>query len=252
MQATLALVAAVWVAASCASAQNTTGRVWDFNNNGWYMYFGDHQVRDKWGVHLEGQWRRNDVITNWQQLLLRPGVNYKMKENWMLTLGYAYVKTHPYGEHPIAHAFPEHRLYQQLLVKQRVGATRLQHRFRLEQRFLGRMSAGDGGRPKLDSWRYQNRFRHFLKAEVPIGRKSGENPWYVAFYNELFLNIAPRHGASVFDQNRAYGAVGYELGKAGKLEIGYMNQLLARRGGVIVESNHTLQIGFFSNLAFGK
>ena len=135
MQATLALVAAVCVAASCARAQNTTGRVWDFNNNGWYMYFGDHQVRDKWGVHLEGQWRRNDVITNWQQLLLRPGVNYQMKENWMLTLGYAYVKTHPYGEHPIAHAFPEHRLYQQLLVKQRVGATRLQHRFRLEQRF---------------------------------------------------------------------------------------------------------------------
>jgi hypothetical protein len=91
---------------------------------------------------------------------------------------------------------------------------RLQHRFRLEQRFIGQMVPADGDAAKLESWRYQNRFRSFLRAEVP--------------------------GAGVFDQNRAYAAVGY------------MNQIVARRNSAIRQSNHTLQIAFFSNLPFGK
>lgn len=237
------------VAALSLAAESATGRVWDINRNGWYMYFGDHQIRSKWGVHLEGQWRRHDVIARRQQFLLRPGVNYQLSESTMVTLGYAYVKTHPYGDYPANHQFPEHRMYQQVLVKQKAGTVRLHHRFRLEQRFLGRMIPGEEGVAKLDSWRYQDRFRHFLKAEAPLGRKGD---WYGAFYNEIFVNFAPKHGAGVFDQNRAYAAVGYGLGKAGKIEVGYMNQLLARRNSPIVEVNHTLQVGFFSSLPFGK
>ena len=252
MRSALIAVALLCLLNESATGQSATGRVWDFNNNGWYMYFGDHPVRGKWGAHLEGQWRRHDVITRWQQLLLRPGVNYQLSESTMLTLGYAYVKTHPYGDYPANYPFPEHRIYQQVLVKQKAGAVRLQHRFRLEQRFLGQMISSDGGVAQLDSWRYQNRFRQFLKAEVPMGRKGEKNTWYTAFYNEIFVNFAPKHGAGVFDQNRAYAAVGFNLGKAGKIEVGYMNQILAHRNSAIVESNHTLQIGFFSSLPFGK
>lgn len=253
MRAVVTAVVALGLGTTCClNAQSTPGRVWDANQHGWYMYFGDHQVRGKWGVHLEGQVRRHDVITAWQQLLLRPGVNYQLNDKTLLTLGYAYVKTHPYGEYPIDNAFPEHRLYQQLLVKHRIGTTRLQHRFRTEQRFLGRVIPDNGGTAKVDFWRYQNRFRHFVKAEVPFGRKDKKGPWYGALYNEVFINFAPKQGVTVFDQNRAYAAVGYDYGRIGKLEIGYMNQVLSRRSGTIIEVNHTLQIGFFSNLAFGK
>ena len=54
-------------------------RVNDHNAHGWFNYFGDHPISDsKWGLHLEGQYRRHNVITQWQQLLLRPGVNYQL------------------------------------------------------------------------------------------------------------------------------------------------------------------------------
>ncbi|MEO7653352.1 MAG: DUF2490 domain-containing protein, partial [Bryobacteraceae bacterium] len=109
-------VAALCLAAETSHGQNA-GRVWDHNNHGWYMYFGDHQVRGKWGAHLEGQWRRHDVVTRWQQLLLRPGVNYQVSKSTLLTLGYAYVKTHRYGGFPANHPFPEHRVYQQVWIK---------------------------------------------------------------------------------------------------------------------------------------
>ncbi len=46
-----------------AFSQNSQ-RISTVNTNGWYNYFGDHPVSERWGVHLEGQWRRHDVITN--------------------------------------------------------------------------------------------------------------------------------------------------------------------------------------------
>ena len=252
MRLAVMAVAAICCTAATVSAQTAQAKGWDANHNGWYMYFGDHQVRGRWGVHLEGQLRRNEIITAWQQLLLRPGLNYQPSKHTLLTLGYAYVKTHPYGSYAIKHAFPEHRLYQQVLARQSAGRVRIQHRFRLEQRFMGQVIPSGGGEAKLDSWRYQNRFRQFLKVEVPLGRKSEEVYWYLAAYNEVFLHLPPNLGARVFDQNRAYGALGRGLGKAGKLEIGYLHQLLAHRSGRVLESNHTLQVGFFSNVRFGK
>jgi len=216
------------------------------------MYFGDHQVRGKWGLHLEGQWRRNQVVTQPQQLLLRTGVNYQINERVMFTQGYGYVKAYPYGQYPAKFGFPEHRFYQQLLVKQKTRDIRLQHRFRLEQRFLGQVVAAGSGGSRLDSWRYQNRFRYFFKAEVPLGKTGERKNWYGAFYDEIFFNFVPKHGASAFDQNRAYAALGHTLGKTGKIEIGYLNQLIVRRNSPIREINHTFQLAIFSNLAFGK
>ena len=58
----------------------------DDNANAWFMYFGDHPIASsKWGIHLEGQWRRTDLGLQWQQYLLRPAVNYQLTKNVMLT-----------------------------------------------------------------------------------------------------------------------------------------------------------------------
>jgi len=68
-------------------------RITDHNFHGWFSYFGDHPIAgSKWGAHLEGQFRRHNVITRWQQLLLRPGVNYQATPAVMLTAGYAFVR----------------------------------------------------------------------------------------------------------------------------------------------------------------
>ena len=93
-----------------ALSQNSQ-RISTVNANGWYNYFGDHPVSERLGVHLEGQWRRHDVITKWQQLLLRPGINFSPNKNVMFTAGYAFVDTYPYGEFPAAYRFREHRIF---------------------------------------------------------------------------------------------------------------------------------------------
>ena len=74
-------------------------RIRDNNFHGWLTYFGDHPIAEsKWGIHLEAQIRRHDVAARWQQLLLRPGVNFEASKAITLTAGYAFVRSSTYSE----------------------------------------------------------------------------------------------------------------------------------------------------------
>jgi len=50
-------------------------RAKDFNQNGWYRYFGDHKLNSKWGLHTEVRRRRHNMLKDPQQLLTRTGIN---------------------------------------------------------------------------------------------------------------------------------------------------------------------------------
>jgi hypothetical protein len=92
----------------------------DNNAHGWYMYFGDHPIgKSRFGAHLEGQWRRADLGLAWQQLLLRPALNFQLNKKVMLTGGYGFIQTHRYGDFPARENFPEHRTYEQAQITQR-------------------------------------------------------------------------------------------------------------------------------------
>lgn len=228
-------------------------RIRAINENGWYMYLGDHPLSGRWGVHLEGQWRRSNVITKWQQLLLRPGVNYDLNEAVMLTAGYAFIDTWPNGEAPAPNRFPEHRLFQQALVRQRIGRIQTGHRYRLEQRLLGETQREADGSVNVNRYRYENRFRYMFRANVPLrGRTIEKGDWYVGLYNEFFVNFGCNVGYNIFDQNRAYAALGYKLGEIGNLEVGYMQQTSLQRSGRVLEYNHTFQVAVYSNLPFKR
>jgi hypothetical protein len=220
--------------------------IWDHNAHAWFMYFGDHPVSEHWGVHLEAQWRRSRLGSRWQQLLIRPGINYYPRTNVMLTAGYAYVRTYPYGNFPTISAFPEHRIFEQVQIAQPLRRVRLTHRIRLEQRWIEIVNpAGITGGTKV--WRTQDRFRYMFRVDVPL-----KGPWSLGIYDELFLNYHRNIGPRVFDQNRAYVAAGYSVGKPGRLEVGYLNQILALRSGLPVQVNHTLQVAFYSTLPFAR
>lgn len=221
----------------------------DTNFNGWTIYNGDHPISAKWGVHLEGQWRRHDSFLKWQQLLLRPGINYQMNSVLQLTLGYGFIKTHRYGDFPSQFPFPEHRLYEQAVFRHGAGSMRFSHRLRLEQRYIGVKQEQADGQAQQIGWRYQNRFRYSVKATIPLKRQSD---WFWALYNEIKFNFGENKGPRAFDQNRAYAAIGRRLDRHNTLEVGYLNQYLAQRNGRIFENNHTLQLTWFCVVPFRK
>ena len=65
------------------------------------------------------------------------------------------------------------------------------------------------------------RFRYFLALKIPLSTKENyAAKFYLSAYNEIFLNTE----TSIFDRNRLYGGLGYNLNKAIRFELGYMNQ----------------------------
>jgi hypothetical protein len=217
----------------------------DHNLNGWGMYFGDHPIgQSRWGAHLEGQWRRHDAFNRWQQLLLRPGVNYEVSKLLLLTGGYAFINSYRYGDYPtLAKATPEHRIWEQALLRYKTRKVSWTTRLRFENRFIGvRDAAGN-----LNNYRYENRFRAWQRATVPLSRK-----YYLTGYDEIWFYVKPYVSASALDQNRAYVALGRRFGPAWEFEAGYMLQSIWQRNGRVVEANHTLMFTVVSRQPFRR
>lgn len=103
----------VFVNAHISLGQNS--RLNTSNTIDWYNYFGTFKVSQEFGVHTEYQSRRNQIITNWQQSLLRVGVHYNLNQRVLLRVGYTWVETFPYGEYSIndlGRDFTEHRIFE--------------------------------------------------------------------------------------------------------------------------------------------
>ncbi len=229
--------------------RSASADVYDSNGNLWLNYVGDHPLfGSDWGLHLEAQTRRADFGDDWQQLLIRPGINYTFNPAWNISAGWAYVNTHQYGDYPAAHDFPEHRAWQQVVHTHEALGLEWQHRLRLEQRWIGEMSELDGDW-NVGNWRYENRLRYLLRTSVPLTESKRT---YMALWNEVFINFGSNVQGNVFDQNRAFIGIGQKLSDSTRIEFGFMEQTIQRRGGHIWENNHTISLWLMSKWPFGK
>lgn len=219
--------------------------------HGWYMYFGNHRLTDKLGLHTEYQFRRHGLIANWQQSLLRVGVDYHIDPIVQLTAGYGWIVTFPYGVQPVITILHENRLWQQALLRQSTGRVRMNHRLRFEQRWVEHFTPLNDGSQRYDGRNYSDRFRYRFWLEVPLNKVKFETgTWFVAAYNEMFINFGQNLRLNRFDQNRLYAAVGYQFSQKGNLQLGYMQQLIVKSNGWQEELNNTLQIALIHNLDF--
>ena len=195
----------------------------------WYMYFGSNKISEKLNFHNEIQYRNFDAIGDLEQLLIRTGIGYDLTENNNnVLLGYGFVLSKPY-ENGVKKENIEHRLFQQFITKQKFGRFNIQHRYRLEERFL-----------EED---FRMRFRYYLGFNIPLNNKEMlPKSFYLSAYNEIFLHL----DSPVFDRNRVYGALGFVISKNLRIEAGYMNQIQENK------NRGQVQIGFYNNIPFTK
>lgn len=205
-------------------AQNN--RINTHNNIGWYNYFGTFKVSEKIGIHTEYQWRRDQYITNWQQSLLRLGVNYNLNPRVQFRLGYGWIETFPYGEFPLngmGKDFTEHRIFQMVQLSHKEGIVDFFHRFMLEQRFVGKYNVITS--TTEDAFPLLNRLRYMVRLQVPLkGKEIKDKTPYVALYDEVFIGFGKNVNANIFDQNRIGVLLGYRFNKNFRIEGGYLNQ----------------------------
>lgn len=211
----------------------------------WLQLF--HEQRVGGGVSLLGevQLRRADLAGRTpQQLLARTGVLYAVTPQLGVGLGYAYAGTSVYGDLPAPRPFPEHRLWQQLTLAQTTGAVRWSQRFRVEQRWIGRVDAATG---ELAEYLFRQRFRPLLRANVDLPRLGIPAPrLYLTAWDELFVVAGETTDGQVFDQNRLALQLGVRFGPRVRAELGVLQQLVQRGGSRSVEDNRVVVLSVFT------
>ena len=195
----------------------------------WFMLFTNNRISEKMSIHAEAQYRSYEVGTNFNQLLLRTALNYKLSDKAIASLGYGYITTDGTFEEPQGEEnTTEHRIYQQFVLKNKVGKLKFSHRYRLEQRFID---------SPLNGTDTQHRARYFLRVTHPLHKSL-----YATAYNEVFLNLQ----GDTFSQNRLYGALGYTFNKNIRGELGFLKNHIDTR------NFDRLQAAVFINADFRK
>ncbi|MEM7487444.1 MAG: DUF2490 domain-containing protein [Bacteroidota bacterium] len=199
----------------------------------WYMYFGMNRISEKLSIHSEAQFRYYETTSNFNQLLLRTGLNYHINKNAIVTGGYAYIDTDPTfrefdgiaGDVLVNNnTLVEHRIFEQLILTNKVGEFLFEHRYRLEQRFIENRDLNDSFT--------EHRARYRLQVTLPL-----TNTFFLNFYDEVFINLQD----NIFGQNRLYLAGGMHLTENSSLQIGYLKNHFSN---AVFDR---IQIGFFFN-----
>jgi|TARA_B110000858_G_C17578692_1_gene370245 hypothetical protein len=210
------------------------------NLGSWFMYFGTHKLSEKYSLHYETQLRNYKIVSNFNQLLPRVGLNYHIDKNTSLTAGYAFIPTQNifdlgWDEQIIT----ENRIWEQFILKNVINRVKIRHRYRLEQRWIKKVDVvqiSNNTSFSEFSTSYKNRARYMLSVKFPIS-KNEESPLFVSLYDEIFLNISD----SPFDQNRLFAALGYQINKQMNFQVGYLRH---RSGGLNL---NRLQLAVFLN-----
>lgn len=199
----------------------------DSETGNWIIYIGSKKINDKWNWHHEVQYRNYNFIGDLEQLLLRTGFGVNLTPgNNNLLLGYGYILSENYiAGTDDKLSIGEHRIFQQFITKQNFGRVSIQHRYRIEERWV-------------ENSDFKWRFRYFLALNIALNNKElVADTWYLSLYDEVFLNGQN----AVFDRNRMYAALGYRVSPQLKVELGFMSQVFEKR------SRGQLQIASFAN-----
>lgn len=164
-------------------------------------------------------------------MLLRTGLKYNLKNGGASFLaGYGSITSQAEGD--ATNSIHENRLYQEVILRQKLGNVGLMHRFRYEQRWI-------------ENQDFRTRFRYTIFVNVPInsielGEKSS---WYLQGYDELFINGEKLDNKiEYFDRNRLYLGLGYRVVKNLAFQVGIMQQATDSR------SKTYLQLSAFHQL----
>lgn len=229
--------------------------------NAWIFYTGNHKLTEKWGLHTEYQFRRSEFLKKWQQSQIRIGLDYSISKAAMVSGGYSFIDTWPYGDFAEEatpkynhYRFVEHRAWEQFITKQQLGRFYTQNRFRLEQRWIEHkakdLTTGDYLR---DEFQYKNRARYRFMVQIPLNHKEmTDKTLFIQWSDEVFVNFGKGVRDNIFDQNRFYLALGYRFNHHFNLQFGYMNQFIEKSDGGHKENNHTMQFAITYNLDFTK
>lgn len=174
----------------------------------WNIVNARAHFNDTWSVWTELQTRSYRMYDDFFYSEIKAGFQYNINKTASVLFGVGNFDTYsPGGNFKRPMTNDEIRMWEQFSLVNNIGRLKLEHRYRLEQRWT---TAG-----------FRNRFRYRLNAVFPIGReKMAPKTFYLTSFDEIFLTDRQPH----FERNRFFGGAGYEFTNAFTLQCGILYQ----------------------------
>lgn len=206
----------------------------------WLAYTGDNKINKYIGIHSELQLRNLSLEHTNKSVLIRTGLNVYVKPYAMVTLGYGYIFLEPSNENVIGSTIHENRIWQQLILRQRTRYIFMEHRYRLEQRFL----RDETNNTKRTDHRLRYRFQTLypLYSITPHLRH-----FFISLNNEIMINYR-NNPAQMFDRNRFFAGLGYQVSPKMNFQLGYLNQYAQAGWNPKGHTDHLLQFAVSYNM----
>jgi uncharacterized protein DUF2490 len=214
----------------------------------WAQYYGNYHFASRWAFLVGGQLRRAQFASEAAQTWLQLGLAYDVTKGGGVTVGagYIHLQTFPFGAFPAPTDFPEHRAWQNLVINTRLGQVGLQQRFQLEQRWIGNVASRPGGEEFVKAWVPIWRARSQLQATIPFQKQPiGDGDLYAVLADEVFVAFGSNAGTNLFNQNRVYALLGWQLGHGFRVQGGYLNQIVANGSGSQIAINHVMIVSLY-------
>lgn len=198
------------------------------------------KMHKKWKWQLDIQYSRQSPYESLalfkynSQLTLRPWFHYYVTPNLRISLFAGEWYNYAIPEVG-AREYPEYRVALQTSYYSHFKLNIVQNRLRTEVREI---KDRQGNFETVLRERYMLKYQHLLNHET-----YDKNSSYLIAFNEFFVNDGSAvTGYKMFDQNRVFLGIGYNLTDNVGFETGYFNQLQHHAHDINFDMNHNWQI----------
>jgi len=216
----------------------------------WFGFFNQTRLTNRWGLWADAHFRlKDDFVSEPSQFIIRIGPTFYLADDIRLTAAYTYVHHFPTEGHEDI-AQPEHRPWQQVQWFMRGQKARLMQWVRLEERFRRKILSDS---ELADGYNFNWRIRYNFALFLPITKKRFE-PGGLQFLvnDEVMLNFGENITYNVFDQNRFFAGLVYQVNSHAQLHAGYMNLYQQLAAGNSFKNQHTIRVFYFHNFDLRK
>jgi hypothetical protein len=174
------------------------------------------------------------------QLYIQPSIIYVHSPGFNLAGSYTYQRNNPLN----GNFLNEHRLWEQALFTAQLKRGRLTNRIRLEERFIENKATGD--------YPYSTRLRYQIGYNRPLqGNTLEKHEFYLNMYNEFYFSLTGAKNAT-YSEDWSYIGCGYDLGNMGRIELGYLLQVLVRNQQQDLRLLNLMQVMWNTNFTFKR
>lgn len=171
----------------------------------WYTYGSSHRINEHFSINPYAELRFYEASSNYNLAFVSLRGNYHFKSNQSIGFGYAYLNIDTVFEFDNQPNVHEHRLFEQFSLSDNYNKLSINHRARIEQRFLDFTVRSE----------LQSRFRYRLKLTFNV-----DETLSIVMSEEPFVNFQDQ----VFHENRFYAGLGLKILEGSHIQIGYLKQ----------------------------